>query len=102
MVERKVWERVNEARHSRYTRSWKEFYRRWLKERTLDWPSSKPFWSQHRELAKAVPACGLPMNPLAAITKPELVNEAIARLTSLGFNSSDVAAVLPPIEEMLP
>jgi len=52
-IERLVWERVNEHRHKRYTRTWKDFYRRWRKESGWDWPTAEQFWLQHRRTLSA-------------------------------------------------
>jgi hypothetical protein len=102
LLERLLWERVNDERHSRYTRAWKNFYRRWWKEEEWEWPTSEPFWMQHQRVVKAVHQHRLPSDPLAEITKPELVQAALRRLEEMGFPETEVARVLPPVEELLP
>lgn len=102
LLERLAWERVNSERHGRYTRAFKNFYRRWWQEEEWEWPTSEPFWMQHQRVVKAVHQHQLPVNPLAETTKEELVQGAIRRLADMGFPESEVAKVLPPLEELLP
>lgn len=102
LLERLLWERVNEQRHSAYTRAWKNFYRLWWKEQEWEWPTSEPFWMQHQRVVKAVHQYQLPPNPLAEVTKEDLIRSALQRLAEMGFPESDVAQVLPPVEELLP
>lgn len=102
LLERLVWERVNYERHSRYTSAWKAFYRRWWTEKEWQWPSSDPFWMQHKRLVKAVQEHGLPPDPLADTPKSQLIQEAVRRLAQMGFPEADVAQVCPPVEELLP
>ncbi len=101
-LERLVWERVNYERHSRYTSAWKAFYRRWWTEKEWEWPTSEPFWMQHKRILKAVHEHGLPPDPLANTSRAQLVEAALNHLTEMGFPPTDVAQVLPPVEELLP
>jgi len=102
-VERLVWERVNEHRHGRYTRAWKDFYRQWRKEEGWEWVTSEPFWLQHRRLAEAARRHGLPPNPLADASKEQLVSTAIVEVAKLAAASEkEIAQVLPPVDELLP
>src|SRR5207249_1822520 len=50
LLERLVWERVNQQRHSRYTRPWRRFYRSWRKEPDWEWLTSEAFHRQHERL----------------------------------------------------
>lgn len=102
LLERLVWERVNEERHGRYVRAFKDFYRRWWKEEEWEWPTSEPFWMQHKRVVKAVHAHGLPANPLADMRRDDLVAAAVKRLAEAGFPENEVAQVLPPVDELLP
>ena len=102
LLERLVWERVNDQRHSRYTRAWKDFYRRWWKEEEWEWPTSEPFWMQHQRVLKAVQQHGLPPDPIAGIAREDLVRAAVQRLAEMGFLENEVAKVLPPVDELLP
>ena len=102
-VERLVWERVNEQRHGRYTRTWKDFYRQWRKEEGWEWPTTEPFWSQHRRLVEAAHRHGLPSNPLADVSRDELVRAALVEVAKLANASeNEIAQVLPPADELLP
>jgi hypothetical protein len=102
-VERLVWERVNEQRHGRYTRGWKNFYRQWRKEEGWEWPTPEQFWLQHRRLAEAARRHGLPVNPLASVSKEELVRTALGEVAKLAAASEkELAQVLPPVDELLP
>lgn len=102
-LERLVWERVNEQRHERYTRAWKDFYRQWRREDDWEWPVSEQFWLQHRRLTQAVRRHGLPPNPLANLPPRELVRMALEKVAKVGAGSqNEIARVLPPVEELLP
>ena len=103
LIERLVWERVNDRRHGLYTRAWKDFCRRWRTEEGWAWPVNEPFPTQHRRLLLAARAHGLPPKPLAALSRDELVRLAVAKVTSLAAaTESEPAQVRPPLEEMLP
>jgi hypothetical protein len=102
LLERLLWERVNDERYGRYTRAWKKFYRQWWREAEWEWATSEPFWMQHRRLVKAVHRHGLAQDPLSDSSKQELVRAAIRRLGEMGFAEAEVAQVLPPVEELLP
>jgi hypothetical protein len=102
LLERLVWERVNYERHSRYTSSWKSFYRRWWTEKEWQWPTSEPFWMQHKRVVRAVHEHKLPPDPLASLSKSQLIDAALLRLEEMGFPQTEVAQVLPPVEELLP
>ena len=103
LIERLVWERVNDQRYGLYTSAWREFYRRWRKEEGWAWPVNEPFPSQHHRLLRAAHMHGLPANPLAALSRQELVHRAVTKVTSLAAaTESEIAQVLPPLEEMLP
>jgi hypothetical protein len=102
-VERLVWERVNEQRHGRYTRAWKDFYRSWRKEEGWDWPTAEQFWLQHRRLMEAANRHGLPANPLAGVAREELVRAAVVEVAKLAAASeNEIAKVLPSVDELLP
>jgi hypothetical protein len=102
LLERLVWERVNDQRHSRYTRAWKDFYRSWRKEEEWEWPTSESFPMQHQRVLRAAQAHRLPPNPLAELSRAELVRAAVQRLAEMGFAENEVAEVLPPVDELLP
>lgn len=102
-LERLVWERVNEQRHGRYTRAWKDFYRAWRHEEDWEWPVNEQFWLQHQRLARAVRDHGLPPNPLGDVPREELVEVALLQVAKVGGASQDeIAKVLPPVDELLP
>jgi hypothetical protein len=102
-LERLVWERVNEQRHGRYTRAWKNFYRQWRQEENWEWPTSEQFWLQHRRLVQAVARHGLPLNPLAEVRPEQLIEAALQEVAKLGGASeNEIAQVLPPVDELLP
>lgn len=102
-VERLAWERVNEQRHSRYTRAWKNFYRSWRKEAGWEWPTAEPFWLQHRRLVEGARRHGLPPDPLASVSKEELVRAALVEVAKVAAASEkEIAQVLPPVDELLP
>lgn len=102
-LERSVWERVNRHRHEAYTRGWKEFFRHWRQEDEWEWPTSEPFWRQHRRLVDAAQRHGLPPDPLASLPPNRLVQAVLSEVTVLTRATKDeLAQVLPPIEEMLP
>jgi hypothetical protein len=102
LLERRIWERVNEARHSRYTRAWREFYRRWSKSADFAWPTPEEFWRQQRKLSRAVREHGLPADPLGDVPRESLVAEAVARLTAMRFDAEEVKSLLPPVADLLP
>ena len=61
-----------------------------------------PREARHR-LLRAAHAHGLPPNPLAALSREELVRLAVAKAASMAAaTESELAQVLPPPEEMLP
>lgn len=102
MVERLVWERVNQQRYSRYTKPWKQFYCRWRRENPV-WPTDDPFARQHTRLLEAARSHGLPPNPMANAPAAQLVQAAVQEILALErFTKEDVAAVLPPLYELLP
>ncbi len=103
LLERLLWEEVNEQRHSRYKRPWKEFYRRWRKEPAWQWPTQEPFREQHARLDFAARRYGLPTDPLEGISRSDLVQAAVAEvLTMERFTPEDIATVLPSTDELLP
>jgi hypothetical protein len=102
-LERLVWERVNAQRHGRYTRAWKDFYRRWRQEPEWQWLTEEQFWLQHRRVLKAAREHGLPANPMATVRKEDLVEAALKEVAKVGGASEqEIAQVLPPMEELLP
>ncbi|MDA1278095.1 MAG: hypothetical protein O2960_29210 [Verrucomicrobia bacterium] len=103
LIERLIWERVNDQRHGLYTRAWKDFYRSWRKEEGWAWPVIEPFPTQHHRLLRAARTHGLPPNPLAALSREEMVRLATAKVASLtAATESELAQVRPPLDEMLP
>lgn len=103
LVERLLWERVNEQRHSRYTRPWRAFYRSWRREPDWEWPTSEPFAAQHHRLLAGARAHGLPANPLASVPLENLVEAATQEVCHLAAaTQAEVAALLPPTQELLP
>jgi hypothetical protein len=102
LLERLVWERVNDQRHRRYPRAWKDSYRRWWKEKEWEWPASEPFWRQHQRVLKAAHDHRLTPKPLAELSRAELVATAVQRLAEMGFPEDEAAEVLPPVDELLP
>jgi hypothetical protein len=103
LLERLIWERVNEQRHSRYTRSWRQFYRSWRQESGWEWPTGEPFAQQHERLLAAARAHALPQEPLAGLSREALVEAAVREVCGLAAaTSAEVAQVLPPVYELLP
>ena len=104
LLERLVWERVNNQRYSRYTRAWKNFYRSWRREEeSLEWPTSESFKLQHQTLLKAARQYGLLANPLETLSGERLVQTAEAEILAMErFTRNDLASVRPPVDEMLP
>ena len=97
-----VWERVNHQRHSRFTRSWKSFCRAWRGEDPV-WPTEEAFEFQHQRLLGAARRYGLAPNPIAGTKPADLVQAAVQEILAMQrFTSDDVAAVLPPVYELLP
>lgn len=92
-LERLVWERVNEQRHERYTRAWKNFYLQWRQEENWEWPTSEQFWLQHRRLVQAVARHGLPQNPLAD-ARPEQLRAAAQPEARGGEHSSTLTTLM--------
>ncbi len=102
-LERMIWERVNEQRHSRFTRTWRNFYRNWRREENWQWPTEEPFDRQHVRLTEAAHRHGLPANPAAGFPAEQLVQAAVHDLLSgRRFTEKDIASVLPPVTELLP
>jgi len=103
LLERLIWERVNEQRHTRYTRPWRRFYRSWRQELDWEWPSSEAFTAQHQRLLGAARGYGLPPDPLADTPKEALVETAVAAVCQVAAAAKqEVAEVLPPVYELLP
>ena len=102
-LERIVWEKVNDQRHSRFTRNWRNFYRSWRREPNWQWPTDELFRWQHERLVKAAREHHLSANPLAGGSRAQLVETAVARIRAMQrFQEKDIASVLPPVEELLP
>jgi hypothetical protein len=103
MVERLIWERVNHQRYSRYTRPWRDFYRAWRKELDWRWPTEEPFAYQHQRLLEAARRYGLPRDPLVQGSRENLIKTAVDEILAMQrFTAEDIAAVLPPVYELLP
>jgi hypothetical protein len=103
LLERLVWQRVNKQRYGHYVRAWKEFYRRWRQEEDWVWPTDEPFAPQHQRLRQAAAQHGLPPDPLAATPRDALVQSAVAEILAMErFTAQDIAAVMPPVYELLP
>ncbi len=103
LIERLIWERVNGQRYSQYSRAWRDFHRRWRQEAGREWPTSEPFAAQHARLLQAANAHGLSTDPLVAVSRAELARQAVAKAASLAAATpSEIAQVLPPLDEMLP
>lgn len=102
-LERKLWERVNYERHSRYARNWRRFYRSWRCEAGWQWPTNELFRRQHERLANAARQHALEPNPLAGDSRKELIDAAVRRLLAVQrYTAYDIACVLPPVDELLP
>ncbi|MBE7501813.1 MAG: hypothetical protein HS113_16220 [Verrucomicrobiales bacterium] len=103
LLERMVWERVNQARYDRFTRAWKRFHRQWRGDEDWDWPNAEPFWLQHRYLADAVRRHQLPPDPLAGLRPEQLVAAALEEVATVAHATrNEIDQVLPPVEELLP
>lgn len=87
-----------------YQNEWKEFYRRWQKDRVGEWPTSEPFAEQHRGVARAAEEHGLPPAPFSGPEqKSELFDRAVQRASALmAATPKELEAVLFPITEILP
>jgi hypothetical protein len=72
------------------------------KEAEWSWPTSEPFWMQHKRAVQAAHQHELPANPLADIARDDLVRAALLRLADMGFPQNEVARVVPPLDELLP
>jgi hypothetical protein len=103
LLERLIWQRVNERRHACYTGPWRRFYRSWRQEPDWEWPTSERFSLQHQRLVSAVRAHSLPADPLAKLSKEALVEAAVQEVRELASaTEAEVAQVLPPEYELLP
>lgn len=103
LIERLIWQRVNEARYALYSRAWRRFYRSWRQEPHWEWPTSERFAQQHERLLAAARAHDLPENPFGHTQKEDLVTAAVndvCRLTAA--TAVEIAHVLPPVYELLP
>lgn len=103
LLERLLWERVNQHRHSRYTRAWRRFYRDWRKEPDWDWPTAESFDRQHQRLLEAAGTHELPLNPFEGLPKEDLIEMAVREVCQVAAATrTEVAQVLPPVYELLP
>jgi len=103
LLERLIWQRVNEKRHRAYTRNWKEFYRRWRGEDDWQWPTHEGFCLQHRRLVDAARQHGLEFNPLPVTAREELIKVAVQEVSKLvAAGKNEVAQVLPSVDQLLP
>jgi hypothetical protein len=102
-AERLVWEAVNRRRHVVYQEAWKAWYRRWQASSDWPWPVSGPFAEQHERITNAAHAHGLPAAPLGGAVR-EGVYRAGCRDAAVLANMEveRLAAITPPIEEVLP
>jgi hypothetical protein len=103
-IERSIWEAVNRERYLRYQHEWKEFYRRWQKDRVGEWPTTESFAEQHQRVARAVAEHCLPPTPLLTPDqKQEVYDQGVRRAVALmAATPAELAAVLFPIEVILP
>jgi hypothetical protein len=84
LIERTLWECINRERYRVYQRAWKDFYRDWQRDRVGEWPTSEPFFQQHRMVCAAVRQHCLPAAPLAALARrTELYDAGLNRARSL-------------------
>lgn len=102
-IERTIWEQVNDHRHSRYTRAWKQFFRNWRRDEEWQWPTAESFAKQHRRLCEAAGRHGLPLDPLEGNVRAEVLSTALTEAAALSSATpEEMAQVQPPMEEMLP
>jgi hypothetical protein len=102
-LERLIWERVNQERHGRFQRVWKEFYKQWRNEEDWDWPTSEPFARQHERVCAAARQYSLPVNPVADVSRAALVESALEKAAAVSFVPVEqLQRICPPTDEMLP
>lgn len=102
-LERLVWQCINRARYGAYQSAWKGFYRRWRAEPDWSWPTSESFSLQHRRLVAAAERHALPVDPLAALDRRELMQTGVAQAATLSLTSlANAQEVAPPLDEVLP
>lgn len=102
-TERLVWEAVNRGRYGLYQTTWKAFYRRWQGTEDCPWPRSGPFAEQHDAIVSAARRHGLTPAPLTASARMAIYEAGLARAAVLAnIDPARLAALAPPIEEMLP
>ncbi len=104
LIEQTLWANINRERYGIYQQAWKEFYRKWQKDRVGDWPTSEPFAAQHSRVLDAARQYGLPPAPLASSeTKTEIYRRAVERTSKLlSASREEIQQVLAPITETLP
>jgi len=102
-LERLVWERVNQERHGRFQRVWKDFYKQWKKEEEWNWPTAEPFGRQHERVCEAARRYGLPVNPIPGVSRASLVESALEKAAAVAFVPvTQIQRVCPPTDELLP
>jgi hypothetical protein len=103
MVERILWQCLDQDRYRQFTSAWKEFFRRWRQEPDWQWPTSESFFLQHGRLLKAVHDYGMPANPIPDAIRPDIVGQAIRRTAVLtAASAEEIAIIQPPLTELLP
>lgn len=102
-AERLVWEAVNRGRYGLYQSTWKAFYRRWQGAEDCPWPRSGPFAEQHDAIVAAARRHGLPPAPLTPAARVAIYEAGLSRAAVLAnLEPARLAAVAPPIDEVLP
>jgi hypothetical protein len=102
-IERGLWEAVNRTRYRPFKRAAKEFFRKWLKEPGMVWPSTVSFAAQHEVLRGACQRHQLPINPLSGKTSELLLAEAQKDAAeALATSPEEFEQITPPIEVLYP
>lgn len=103
LVEQMIWQRVNRERYLVYQGAWKEFYRRWQRDRVGEWPTSEPFLQQHRRVCEAVREHGLPPFPLSGENARHAVYErGLKRAAAIvAATAHELETVAMPLDTIL-
>lgn len=103
VIERALWQAVNRTRYRPFQRAWKDFYAGWRGEPGLRWPVEAPFAHQHELVIEACRRHGLPYDPLAGVSRQQLLSAAQADVVeTVAASPEELAQVTPPLEVLYP
>jgi hypothetical protein len=103
IVERALWEAVNRTRYRPFERCWKDFYRVWSHAPGVVWPVEAAFATQHQLLVEAAARYNLPHNPLAGVSREQLLRDAQTDAAeALAASPEELAQITPPLEVLYP